>query len=400
MKRAASIASLIIPCALTVCAHATDVQNLTTFSAGTPARAAEVNANFNEVKTAVDDNHTRIGALQTSVAGLGDRVSALENPGDELGPLMYGDGSAGDLVVSTNVNWIANSPTNLNFANCTIQSGVTLAVSAGTTIRCSGTFSNSGTIAVNQSGLGGLINYDAYIQRLPLLGDMTMGSGPEMPTSIEPLSDFLYDGPSYAGFGGTALQAGHILSNLATLRMGGAGGTGAADGAGGSGGGLIRILVGGQLSNAGTINANAFSGAGGGGGGIIILASRTAIVHTGTSSARGGNGSSSTSYRGASGGGGGGIVVMIAPSVTDSGTVNVAGGTAGLGTIGVTGTPGGLRAGGGGGGASGGMGGMGAALQSLLSAAPSTPATVVTPAAAGSVGQIFRLEQDPLFVVR
>jgi len=36
-----------------------------TFSAGTTARASEVNANFAAVKTAVDDNHARITALET-----------------------------------------------------------------------------------------------------------------------------------------------------------------------------------------------------------------------------------------------------------------------------------------------------------------------------------------------
>jgi len=37
-----------------------------TFTTGTPARAAEVNANFTAVKTAVDDNNTRITALETA----------------------------------------------------------------------------------------------------------------------------------------------------------------------------------------------------------------------------------------------------------------------------------------------------------------------------------------------
>jgi hypothetical protein len=36
-----------------------------TFTAGTPAKAAEVNDNFAAVKTAVDDNFARIKAMQT-----------------------------------------------------------------------------------------------------------------------------------------------------------------------------------------------------------------------------------------------------------------------------------------------------------------------------------------------
>ncbi|MDP2274738.1 MAG: tail fiber domain-containing protein [Archangium sp.] len=57
-----------------------------TFTPNTPARAAEVNANFTAVKTAVDDNHGRLQTvegqlppLQTSVAGLNTSVTTLNN---------------------------------------------------------------------------------------------------------------------------------------------------------------------------------------------------------------------------------------------------------------------------------------------------------------------------------
>ena len=46
-------------------AFASNVTLPNAFTAGTPARAAEVNANFAAVKTAVDDNHARITALAT-----------------------------------------------------------------------------------------------------------------------------------------------------------------------------------------------------------------------------------------------------------------------------------------------------------------------------------------------
>ncbi|MFZ5724542.1 MAG: hypothetical protein ACOY33_12895 [Pseudomonadota bacterium] len=79
MKRTASI--LIMSAILLVSgwpAAAGTVTGLTTFTAGTPAKAAEVNGNFTAVKTAVDDNDARIAALEALVAALDSRIDALE----------------------------------------------------------------------------------------------------------------------------------------------------------------------------------------------------------------------------------------------------------------------------------------------------------------------------------
>jgi hypothetical protein len=54
--------------------HAGPVGPLTTFTAGTPALASEVNGNFSAVKTAVDDNASRITTLQTTVTPAGNIV--------------------------------------------------------------------------------------------------------------------------------------------------------------------------------------------------------------------------------------------------------------------------------------------------------------------------------------
>jgi hypothetical protein len=66
-----SILKAIISAAILATAQvslAGEVTGLTSFSAGTPARASEVNGNFTAVKTAVDNNHARIVTLETNAA--------------------------------------------------------------------------------------------------------------------------------------------------------------------------------------------------------------------------------------------------------------------------------------------------------------------------------------------
>lgn len=60
-------------------AHADEVEGLIAFSAGTPARASEVNDNFTAVKTAVDGTHADVVALQQAVAALQDALAALQS---------------------------------------------------------------------------------------------------------------------------------------------------------------------------------------------------------------------------------------------------------------------------------------------------------------------------------
>jgi hypothetical protein len=64
-------------------AWAGEVNGLTQFASGTPARASEVNQNFNVLRNAVNDNHTRLTAVESAADGSEARLSALENAVDD-----------------------------------------------------------------------------------------------------------------------------------------------------------------------------------------------------------------------------------------------------------------------------------------------------------------------------
>lgn len=292
---------------------------------------------------------------------------------------IYGNGSAGDLLVGTSSTLGAFAATgNYQFVNVTINGGVTLTVASGTIIRCTGTFRNNGTIVVSP---GAAAPNDLF------------ASNPGISlTGAEPghvgTSGALVTG----GAGGIGLGADQAVNVLyAPVSAGGAGGaTGFVDfvSEAGEGGGSFIVLAQGALENAGLIQANGTSGpdfgGGGGAGGIVILASPTSITSSGSIEARGASGMPTSGVNiGAGGGGGGGIIHLIAPGIS-AGTLNVSGGTGGTGAIVAMGN----RAAGGGGGACGGSGGRGGQML------PS-PADLAEPAAAGGTGHTFQTLADP-----
>jgi hypothetical protein len=301
---------------------------------------------------------------------------------------MYGDGSAGDLVISGSVNWEAatGAVANLNFNNLTIASGATLSVASGVTIRCAGTFTNAGTIVVQTGALGGLISAGDLNGAQRAITPAHPGATRELAGMPSNSDDGVFAAELEGGNAGLAPHSASVLSSLSSIFGGGGGGGGAPGSAGGLGGGIVRIYARGAVDNSGLISADGTSGAGGGGGGLVVLASRTSVSNTGSLSAHGGNGSASSASRGASGGGGGGLVVLISPSTT-AGTVNVAGGAGGL-NIAAVGSTAYRSGGGGGGGGLGGNGGSGGEVSGGVSSS----------ASAGAAGQVITLQQDPLFL--
>lgn len=261
----------------------------------------------------------------------------------------FGDGSAGNKVVSSNENWSTSVPNNgnVNFDNLTINSGVTLTVPSGTIIRTQSNFVNNGTIVV----LEGL---------------------PESKWSGHPDEGF----GSRAGISRSQFRA-HSNEELRHLTfLGPIGGSNGATGGntgltarGGSGGGTLTIRAGGTITNSGTINAiggnasvepsgSTISGSGGGGGGFILIVAEGTVSNTGSINVQGGNGGApgDADDDHAGGGGGGGMVHFVCSNALSvGGTVNVSGGGAGAQPAGNLGSEGGK------GGASAGDGGLGAA---------------------------------------
>jgi hypothetical protein len=378
MKMQLTILATVVAFSLGV-ATASEVTGLTSFTSGTPAKASEVNDNFSAVKTAVDDNAadvaTNTAGIATNAAdvatiatgvminttGIATNASAIVNS-------FAGDGSAGDLTVSTGTDWGATPPVNPFFRDIVIDVAQTLTVPAGTTIYCR-SFTNNGTLLVNNG---------------PEIGSVTSISTTTSPTSGENSSSHPGDSLAPASIGdvnnisnnssGAFIPGGNggkpIPQAVATTAFGkfkfGGGSAAGYDNQGGHGGGLVRIQCLNAIVNNGTINARGTSATntsiGGGGGGIVILTSLTSVDNSvGTIDVSGGNGADARFFGGNGGGGGGGIIILASPSAPVSGVRTVTGGTGGTGNTTLTAN---TRRSGSGGGASGGAGGNGGQVSS------------------------------------
>jgi hypothetical protein len=302
---------------------------------------------------------------------------------------IYGDGSAGARTVAADENWADPlvAPTNFQFTDLTVVPGVKLTVPSGTVIRCTGTFTNNGTVEVLGAAVGadrdgvdaGTI--EASVRNAnPGLGLSPAGSGEAGPATS----------PLTMGEGADAMNEATARQLVKPGPLGGGGGGGGLSGTGGQGGGTLLVLAATAVMNQLVINADGHegtNGSGGGGGGVVILASRGTVSNAGpaTISAHGADGFDSTASDGAGGGGGGGIVHLLAPTIVSDGTVTVDGGAAGAAgaAASVTSNP---RSAGGGGGACGGNGGSGGAVSTA-----GTPGS----AEAGHTGHFLQSHVDP-----
>lgn len=271
---------------------------------------------------------------------------------------IYGNGNQGALIVTGNVTLPAGDH---QYTNVTIDTSATLTVESGSTIRCTGSFENRGTLNV-PAFTSGAVRSDVSDTDIEI-----SASAPGPGITSCPAGNGAY-GTSAAivrgALNGCGIPEG---SSAQILRLGAFGGGGGGVGgstslvAGGAGGGTVRVLCKTSIQNSGFIYAvgqdSPSQGGGGGGGGIVILASSGSITNTGALSVYGGDGGDSSAKSGAGGGGGGGLVHLLAPTITQNGTIALAGGIGGTLSIATTAAK---RFGGGAGGDGTGYGGNGA----------------------------------------
>lgn len=318
---------------------------------------------------------------------------------------FYGDGSAGAKTISADAALGAGTEDdpNLQFTDFVVDAGKTLTLHSGTVIRCSGNFTNNGTIVVDQGAEGGLGSFSSlggglfspYSYRNgpahPGVALSAAGNGPQALASA-----FAHGGAP--GIGLSGFQARQIVR--VGLAGGGGGGSSGyklpgfafvGSNSGGDGGGSFTVLAKGTITNNGIIEANGASNNGGGGaGGIVVLGAKTTVTLTSSShiEAKGATGGNAGNDAGPSGGGGGGIVHFIAPAVNASAgsSIDVSGGAAGTTSAGVITAI--TRYGGGGGGACGGSGGAGGDVAAGAGADTGD-------ASAGGAGYSLTTQADP-----
>ncbi|MGB5812086.1 MAG: hypothetical protein WBG86_16240, partial [Polyangiales bacterium] len=68
-------------------------------------------------------------------------------------PLVYGDGSRGDVAAEDRDPFLDTA--NFQFRDLTINAGATVSIPSGTVIHCTGDFTNNGTLSIGTAAGGG-----------------------------------------------------------------------------------------------------------------------------------------------------------------------------------------------------------------------------------------------------
>ena len=292
----------------------------------------------------------------------GDPGSAGQSDGSRqtLIDRLYGKATRGSLTIPAGLTFDLSNGTDLQYDNFTIENGASVTFASGTVLKCTGSFTNNGTITVRGYAEGGQLE--------------RVNSNTSSPAFFPPMKGFAYCFFALAEFGraseilkgapgGCSMFSDMLRTILYPGPLGGSGGGPGYNGRAGKGGGTLTVLSLGALTVGaqGVISANGENsgtpGGGGGGAGAIILASSNSVSLQGAINARGGNGALSSTKIGAGGGGGGGFLRVISPSIASTATLNFEGGNAGSNATNVSDTP---RFGGSAGGDSVGAGGAGA----------------------------------------
>lgn len=254
----------------------------------------------------------------------------------------FGDGSDGVFNSSASVQWAPPSGLDdadfivKNFSSFTLNSGHTITASKrikGIWIRCTGNIVINGTIDVTT--------------RSPKLAFATNGVPGYSKMSLK-YSSPLFGWMEVVPIGGAGGNGGGY-STTYTSGLGGAAGAfgGSSGGSGACGGanGFSPISgVGGGTFGGSSVGTSAGSGiaggVGGGGGAVYIFAQGTVTIgSTGQILANGANGGNATGGANGAGGGGGaggGIIIILSKGAfSNSGSLNVNGGTGGTGISGV-----------------------------------------------------------------
>jgi hypothetical protein len=324
----------------------------------------------------------------TGSAGPQGSPGSSSADGGAAGSFVYGDGSGGALDVTTEQPLTGNT----QFTTIHIESAGELYVASGTTLLATGAVKIDGAIFVNSGAYGGDANFGANGETAqPGIGLSAALNGADVASGH-------YAFPGY-GASGVGVTFAASLYNTGSYGGGGGGGDSYSGGgipSGAAGGGAVRILARGPVTISGTVytegadGGGSNAGEGGGGGGVVILASQTSITVTGNIRAQGGKGGDANhAYgSGSGGGGGGGLVHFIAPVVTNTGTVNVAGGA--IGVADATAATSAIWHAGSGGGGSVGNGGVGGSVE-----ASGVTNGVNDAAAAGGAGLSVTTLADP-----